>query len=486
MLEDRLGFEILKEVSRISNSIQDLDATLNQIIEVTKNEMKIDACAIFLLDEEGLYLRFQASSGVGSERAKHIKLKMGEGITGWVAQHKTSLALRDALNDPRAYHFPQVVEEKFQSMLSVPIIFNNQCIGVINVGSCVERVFSKREISILETIANQVSGCIRNALLFQKTQKLLKEQTILYDISRAVQTTLNMEQGLWIILSGITMGEAGGFNRAILFMADETENYLEGMMGLGPDSPEDAHRIWTGIGKFEGSLLQWVIEADKDAYKRSTFNTFARSLKFPLREGNNVLADTFIQRKPFNLVDAAKDPRVSREFLELLGATAFATVPLVAHEKALGVILVDNRYNDKVIADADLRLLARFATHASWVIENTRLFTQLRQTNRDLLETKEQLSQSEKLAALGELSAEVAHEIKNPLVSIGGFARRLQDKISKFVVDEKCSVDYQTTLKYSQIILGEVERLEALLKNILLYSTTSELRKEDCPVNLLL
>jgi len=487
MEENRFGLEILKEVARIANSTLDLDETLEQIIEVIKNKLRIDACTIYLVDESGKYFHLKAASGLRRETSQSIKLGVGKGVTGWVAEHKTTLALSDAHQDPRFVYFPEIEEEQYRSMLSVPILVNDQCIGVINVHDREQRVFTTSEIMVMETISSQVSGCIRNAMLYTKSQMLLKEQTILYDISLAVQTTLKLEHGLWIILSGITMGEAGGFNRAMIFIINEKTNTLQGLMGLGPESPEDAFRIWAEWGHKKRDMLQWVIaEADKDEYMHSHFNRFVRSLNFPIQPGINLLVETVIQKQPFNVTDARLHPLVNEGFINALGSNAFATVPLIAHKEVLGVILVDNRYNNKPISDDQLRLLTRFATHVSWVIENSRLFTKLLETNRELLSTKEQLVQSEKLAALGEVSAEVAHEIKNPLVSIGGFARRLENKVQKLAPQSGNAEELQEIANYSQIIATEVDRMEKLLTNILLYSKTGTLEREECAINDLL
>ncbi|MFQ5450752.1 MAG: GAF domain-containing protein [Nitrospinaceae bacterium] len=484
MLENQLGLEILQEVTRIANSTLDLEETLDRIIQVVKNKMSIDACGIFLTDEKGKYFHMKAASGLPPETSTTIKLEIGKGVTGWVAQNKTTLALSDAPEDPRFVYFPEIEEEKFKSMLSVPLIINDLCIGVINVHTLERREFNPSEISIMETISNQVSGCIRNAMLYSKSQMLLKEQTILYDISMAVQTTLKLEHGLWIILSGITMGEAGGFNRAMVFIINEKTQTLRGTLGLGPNSPEDAFRIWAEWGRKKKNILQWVIqESDKDEYKNSAFNQFVRGLSFPLQPGKNVLVETVIQKKSFNVIDAKHHPLVDNAFIEAIGVNAFATVPLIAHKEVLGVILVDNRYNRKPITEEQLRLLTRFATHASWVIENSRLFTKLLDTNRELLTTKEQLVQSEKLAALGEISAEVAHEIKNPLVSIGGFARRLQNKIKNISTASGTESGLKDVAHYSNIITAEVDRMEKLLKNILFYSKAGTLEREECNIN---
>ncbi len=484
MVEDGHGFEILKEVMRIANSTLDLHETLDKIIQVIHSRMTIDASAIYLADEQGTHFHIMASSGLPVEVSRSIKLELGKGITGWVAREKKPVALVDAMQDPRFVHFPEIGEEKFNSMLSVPILKEDLCIGVINLHRIDKGNFTTPEISLLESIGNQVAGCIRNAMLYTKSQILLKEQTVLYEISQAVQTTLKLEQGIWTILSGITMGEAGGFNRAMLFTINDKANTLNGMMALGPDSPEEANRIWTELSQRSKERMQWIIkEADRKEYENSRLNQWVRSLQFPLRAGENILVDTVLLKNSYNIKDANNHPQVGEEFAREIGVNAFATVPLMAHKKVLGVILVDNRYNNKAIAEEQLRLLTRFATHAGWVIENARLFTRLLDTNSELLSTKEQLIQSEKLAALGEMSAEVAHEIKNPLVSIGGFARRLQEKIKSLPSYYQNGEPVQKVVSYSKIIVQEVDRLEKLLEDILFFSKTGTSHREECQLD---
>ena len=484
MKESKQGLEIFQDITRIANSTLDLNETLEKIIEVIKNNLHIDACAIYIADESYQFFNLKAASGLPPDSSQFIRLEIGKGVTGWVAEHHKTLALSDAHNDPRFVYFPEIEEEKFKTMLSVPILVEEQCIGVINIHNEEQRMYTDLEILIMETIASQVSGCIRNAMLFSNSQMLLKEQTILYDISLAVQTSTRLEHGLWIILSGITMGEAGGFNRAMVFIINENTNTLRGFMGLGPDSSEDAFRIWTQWGRKKKNMLQWMVsEADKDEYKNSAFNQFVQNMNFPIQPGENILVETVLQRSSFNVTDAGNHPLVSEAFVQDLQTNAFATVPLIAHKEVLGVILVDNRYNNKPISDEQLRLLTRFATHAGWVIENSSLFTKLLETNRELLSTREQLVQSEKLAALGEISAEVTHEIKNPLVSIGGFARRLENKISGLSEKYETEKELDKIADYSKIIRTEVNRMERLLTNILDYSKAGDLQRTPCDIN---
>ena len=92
----------------------------------------------------------------------------------------------------------------------------------------------------------------------------------------------------------------------------------------------------------------------------SNFHNFVCGLRYAIAPKNNILSETVLQKKPFNITKAKEHPLVSQEFYDALGVDSFATVPLIAHEEVLGVILVDNRYDQKPITEENLRFLTRF------------------------------------------------------------------------------------------------------------------------------
>jgi signal transduction histidine kinase len=149
---------------------------------------------------------------------------------------------------------------------------------------------------------------------------------------------------------------------------------------------------------------------------------------------------------------------VPRWLRDTLRVDSFATVPLVAKDRVIGVILVDNMFNQRPITDNDVRFLTMFAHQAALAIENAIIHTNLETLNKDMRVMHEQLVQSEKMAALGAMIAEITHEIRNPLVSIGGFTRRLAKKLQSG--EDK---------KYIDIILSEVSRLEGIIHDNLSY-----------------
>jgi len=121
---------------------------------------------------------------------------------------------------------------------------------------------------------------------------------------------------------------------------------------------------------------------------------------------------------------------------------------------------VDNLYNQNPITDEDIKILTMFSTQAGLAIENAILYRNLEEVHQRLKETQTFLVHQEKMAALGELSSTVAHEIRNPLVSIGGFARRLYRSVP----------DEAPEKRYTQTIMVEVSRLEKILSDLLDYT----------------
>jgi signal transduction histidine kinase len=229
-------------------------------------------------------------------------------------------------------------------------------------------------------------------------------------------------------------------------------------MGVGPGSGEEAARVWTALTSPARSLREII--AERAAHLRdgpeTGFDRLARSLVVPLRQDAGILALTALEGRPFRVIDAQRDPRVHPEWEGRLDVERFACVPLVAKGKVVGVIAVDNKFNGKPITDEDLEVLSVFATQAGLAVESARVYTRLEEASRELQRSHHHLLHQERLAALGEMAAHVVHEIRNPLVSIGGFARRLAKRL----------LDREPEGQYAQIIAREVDRLERIVRDV--------------------
>jgi two-component system, NtrC family, sensor histidine kinase HydH len=351
--------------------------------------------------------------------------------------------------------------------------------------------FDERDFQLLLTMANQVSFAIENALTHYETSQLawenerrVRELTILWELSKALLTTVNFEHIVQMTLTAITLGAGLGFNRAMLFMVNEKTRSLEGTMAVGPDNAEEAGRIWTTLSKEKGNLSDLISQLYLSRDENSALNTLVREIQIPLELKDCILPRTALEGRPLNI----RFPRLEEGSIQTpcqrgcrLGSEvgcrvgehlsrdprvySFATVPLWGKGKVIGVILVDNLYNQNPITDEDLQILTMFSTQAGLAIENAILYRNLEEVHQRLKETQTFLVHQEKMAALGELSSTVAHEIRNPLVSIGGFARRLYRSIPEDAPEKR----------YTQTIMIEVSRLERILSDLLDYTRKESL-----------
>ncbi|MCK9420924.1 MAG: GAF domain-containing protein [Nitrospirae bacterium] len=624
---------ILSEISRISNSSVDLPEKLRRLVEAVAQGMGKDGASVFLIDRSGKTVTLAAAIGLNQETIGKLSFPLGMGIAGWVAEQKVPLALDDPYADPRFAYVPESGIEKFKSLAAAPIMYEDQCLGVFFVLSSAVWSATSSDITLLTTTANQISGVIKNAQMFQNIQDRLaalatiyeigmaltstldlesllsliaknstqslraqgctirlmdlpeiatrktfssysiigdtianmdmmigsniaervahekkpiliqditkdpaladgcgvtaasiisvpllfrdkvigvitlynkqegqpfteddlqflttvasgaavsvenaamyermedlaieartraQELSILYDIGTAMSTTLNLDRLLRIILTAATMGGSGlGFNRALLLLTNERTNTLQGMMGVGPTSWEEAGQAWSEVSRIHKSLMEWIQTGALFEHRDSPLNTLAKGIRVSLLPNEEVLALTVLNKRSYNIIHAATDPLVSDKLRETLKVNSFATVPLVAKDRVIGVILVDNMFTQRPITDGDIRFLTLFAHQAALAIENAIFHTNLETMNKDMRSMHEQLVQSEKMAALGAMMAEITHEIRNPLVSIGGFTRRLSKKLKD--TEDK---------KYVDIILSEVARLEGIIHDNLSY-----------------
>lgn len=211
----------------------------------------------------------------------------------------------------------------------------------------------------------------------EELSKVRDELEMFYDIGNAMRTTLNLEEILYVILTAATSHTGLSFNRAMLFLVNEKENCLEGKMGIGPDSAEDASIIWTHIEKNKIGLEELInAEPQFDHLKKSKLNQTIKSIKIPIREDSGVIALTALEGMPFIINTPEAKQKAQNESSTLLDLDEFVTVPLKAKDKVIGVLLADNRFNKKPITTDGVRVLTMFANQAGLAIENSRLYEQ--------------------------------------------------------------------------------------------------------------
>ncbi len=135
-----------------------LDDVLNEIVGLVREFLQSDSCLIYLVDGGELVLR--ASGEEGRSKVGAVRLRLSEGLTGWVARERRLLAIsREAYNDPRFKFFKDLPQDTFEAFLSVPIMSQSKVVGVINAQNREPRTHSGNDMEMLSTIGEQV-GCL--------------------------------------------------------------------------------------------------------------------------------------------------------------------------------------------------------------------------------------------------------------------------------------------------------------------------------------
>src|SRR5213596_2776013 len=163
---------ILHQISQSISSTLDLDQVLRQIVDLVIDVTRGDACLLYLLDDTSENLVLRASKNPHPRLIGRIAMRVGEGITGWVAKEVQPVAIaRHASKDSRFKVFHTLPEDKYEAFLSVPIVAppTDRVIGVINVQHRKAHRHGENETTLLSIIGHQVGGAIENARLYQET-----------------------------------------------------------------------------------------------------------------------------------------------------------------------------------------------------------------------------------------------------------------------------------------------------------------------------
>ena len=456
----------LSELSRRVTSSLELQQVFDYVVRAVVDLLGLTLARVWVWQEDTALLHLRASAGDADLLPPpRDSFHPGEGITGTAFQTHAVTTVPDAGEDQSYAEQAWAREHGVKAVAVVPLMRGEEAVGVVSVARREDRPFAADEIDLLTSFAQHAAIAIENARLFQETERLaranlvrLRKISILNEIGLAMQGTVRLDELLQIILTGVTFGGGLGFNRAMLLLADQARGILQGRMGVGPATGEEAAQAWQALSVQTMSLREIVAEriASLAEEAERPFAKMARSLTIPLQPEAGVIALTALEGRPFRIVNAREDSRVHADREGRLGVEEFASVPLVAKGKVVGVIVVDNKFNRRPITDEDLEFLTLFATHAGLAVESAQVYTRLEEASRELRRTQHELIQNERLAALGEMAAHVVHEIRNPLVSIGGFARRLARRLG----------GKEPEGPYAEIVAREVDRLERIVRDV--------------------
>lgn len=308
----------------------------------------------------------------------------------------------------------------------------------------------------------------------------LRELSIINEVSLALSTTLMIDQILQVILIGVTCGEGLGFNRAFLLLLDDRQNQLVGKMGLGTSDPDEARGIWEELSKKKLTFKEALQSYTRTARQSDAeVERIIESLKIPMDRDDNILVYAVKNRTPLNSEQNFKHLSTS-SLTKLLGTERFAVAPLVSKDEVRGVIIADNFITSKPITEEDIRLLQILGSQASVAIENSELYNELtcqvkklEQANKALAQNTEKMIMIEKFSTIGQITSRVAHQLRNPMTIIGGFAKSLTKK------SEPDDPRYHSL----QTIAQEVERMERILDRLSDFTPKPEMRLMEDDLN---
>ena len=475
----------LHEMGKTITSTLKLDELLKLIVTTGLKVLKAKAGVLRIKDQRTKELRVQCSLGDFPQKPFDERIAKGVFYT------RTPLFLN---------HSGQ--EKPSLSVLCAPLLSKGGVFGTLTFydKQADSLKFDEWDFQLLLTMADQMSCAIENAMthyeisaMAQKYEKKAGQLSTLWELNKALLTTVNFEWILHMTLTAITIGDGFGFNRAMLFLLNEKKGNLEGTMAVGPDSAEEAGRIWTALPQKKGILSDLITQLPPKS--NSLLNSIVKGIRIPLEKEQCILSRTVLEARSFNIqfpqsgegwlqtgceegcrLSSEVGCNVSKHLSRDPKVYSFATVPLWGKGKVIGVILVDNLYNQNPITEEDIDFLTMFSNQAGLAIENALLYRNLEEVHQELKEAQNFLLHREKMAALGELSNSIAHEIKNPLTSIGGFARRLDRSIPTEVPEKR----------YTQTIIKEAVRLETILNDILNYTHDESKIFKECDLRKIL
>jgi two-component sensor histidine kinase len=369
--------EALRRVGEATGSAFDLEEVLKVTADIAIQVTGTDSCQVYLYDKQRDELVLRAADETGQSLIGKIRLKLGEGITGWVARERKHVAvIENATQDHRFKYFPEMREEEYQSMLSVPLVHKNEVLGVINVRTRRPNAYTRNQVRLLSGIANHVAGSIQKARRTRQLQKTADQLHTLSEVSQAIASNIYIDELLHLFVE----------------MTARTMSY----------------KICT------------VMLADYDTNELVIKATQSQSLEYTkkpnLKIGESIAGRAAAEGRVLSVPDVKKHAEYRfPDIAERAGLCSLISVPLIFKGSVLGVL---NCYTEKlhVFTKEEIAILQALCAQAALAVEHAKLMV--------------------KSAVIQEMH----HRVKNNLQQIASLVR-LQMHFSKYTTVEQAMTD---------------------------------------------
>ena len=340
---------ILHQISQSISSTLDLDRVLREIVELVIDVTHGDACLIYLLDPTGENLVLRASKNPHPRLIGKIAMRVGEGITGWVAQEVQPVAIpRHASKDPRFKVFHTLPEDKYEAFLSVPIVApTDRVIGVINVQHRKAHRHSESQMTLLSILGHQVGGAIENARLYQETALRSNQISTLAEVGQIIASGKYVEEVLQLIVNIVAKMMQARVCSIMLVDAQKNE------------------------------LVIKAAKASSEEYGR----------KPNLKIGNSLISRVVKEKAPLMVRDVTKQEGYQYpELASKEGIRSLLSVPMILKDHVIGVLNVYSA-DERSYSNEDLRVLSTAADQIALAFENTKLNVAI-QESQEALQTR--------------------------------------------------------------------------------------------------
>jgi len=332
--EREMETEALRLIAQAIGSVPNIEEMLRMVADIVVKVIGADLCLIYLLNESKDELVLRAASRRARGVVGKIRLKVGEGVTGWVAKERKHVALnRDAFLDARFKPVPGFQQDNYQSMLAVPLPGKQELVGVINVRTNPPHEYTETHIRLLNSMASLVGGAVESSTQYRLLETRASRLSTLSEISRKLTSDMYLDEVLQLIVA--MTAQSMNFKICSVMLLDEER----------------------------GELVIKATQSKSRAYVK----------KPNLKLHESVAGRAVIEGKPITIVDVRKTagyryPDIAKQE----GLCSLVCMPLSVKNKIIGVL---NCYTEKPhrFTDEDIQLLSALASHAAIAIENSKL-----------------------------------------------------------------------------------------------------------------